>query len=203
MGFLFCMIRLESVMSIMQAYNNIRVASIFTRYENNRKRKYANCLCFCGAEYTIRYDSISRSKGCGCIVKEEYRKRLIEQNKKRANGADGQKISAYKCLMNVYKNTCAKQRGLKFELTFDAFYKLVTQDCYYCGIEPLQTATYRKTGFKVLYNGVDRLDSSLGYTEDNVVTCCKRCNYAKQDVSYESFIYWIKKVYANVIQNNL
>lgn len=29
------------------------------------------------------------------------------------------------------------------------------------------------------YNGVDRLDSSMGYTPDNCVPCCWECNNMK------------------------
>ena len=39
----------------------------------------------------------------------------------------------------------------------------------------------------VSYNGIDRLDSSLGYTKDNIVTCCKICNYAKNKMKFEDF----------------
>ena len=48
-------------------------------------------------------------------------------------------------------------------------------------------------------NGVDRIDSSLGYTIDNCVACCDKCNYAKHDLSTEDFKEWIIKIYNNLI----
>jgi hypothetical protein len=41
---------------------------------------------------------------------------------------------------------------------------------------------------------VDRVDSRAGYTEDNVVTACALCNYAKRDQPVEAFIAWAKRI---------
>ena len=45
------------------------------------------------------------------------------------------------------------------------------------------------------YNGIDRKDNFLGYTLSNVVTCCKKCNFLKRDMSYIDFINYIKQIY--------
>jgi len=50
------------------------------------------------------------------------------------------------------------------------------------------------TGY--LYNGVDRVDSNKDYTEDNVVSCCKICNYAKHTMGTYQFMDWIKRLIA-------
>ena len=47
----------------------------------------------------------------------------------------------------------------------------------------------------VCVNGIDRVDSSKGYVEDNVVSCCKYCNTAKNTMSRDEFFKWIKRVY--------
>ena len=44
-------------------------------------------------------------------------------------------------------------------------------------------------------NGLDRVDNNKGYTIDNVVPCCKRCNYAKNNQTPREFKEWVKKVY--------
>jgi hypothetical protein len=41
---------------------------------------------------------------------------------------------------------------------------------------------------------VDRLDSSCGYTLDNVVTCCTICNVAKSAMTVEEFKQWVLRV---------
>ncbi len=79
----------------------------------------------------------------------------------------------------------AKNRNIAFGLSLEDFRELVTKDCFYCSSPPLfivQTAHSR-----LAYNGVDRMDSSIGYTPGNCVTCCKPCNWMKKDMSVSEF----------------
>jgi len=50
---------------------------------------------------------------------------------------------------------------------------------------------------KFIYNGIDRIDSKLGYSADNVVSCCFFCNRAKMDRSFEDFMAWIAQLVAH------
>ncbi len=59
--------------------------------------------------------------------------------------------------------------------------KLIVAPCTYCG---------KDTG-----QGIDRIDSNRGYTDDNVCACCKTCNYMKRDLSLEDFKNHIALVY--------
>ena len=47
-------------------------------------------------------------------------------------------------------------------------------------------------GYK--YNGIDRVNSELGYELTNCVSCCISCNIAKSDHSYEEFVQLIKRI---------
>ena len=49
-------------------------------------------------------------------------------------------------------------------------------------------------------NGLDRVDSSKGYTIDNVVPCCAICNTAKNKMTQKEFKEWIKTVYENYVK---
>ena len=71
----------------------------------------------------------------------------------------------------------ADMRGYEFELNPEQFNEIVKDDCYFCD--------YRDE--KIL-NGIDRLDNDLPYTEDNVVTCCKTCNFMKNTLNESTFI---------------
>ena len=46
-----------------------------------------------------------------------------------------------------------------------------------------------------LYSGIDRIDSNLGYLENNVVPCCKFCNFMKLNLTTEDFLNRIAKIY--------
>lgn len=70
----------------------------------------------------------------------------------------------------------SKRRGFEWMLTKEQYAALLAENkCHYCrGVLP-------ETAY-----GLDRKDSTKGYTLDNVVPCCKNCNSMKNHlVSYE------------------
>jgi len=113
-------------------------------------------------------------------------------------------VSAFNRLFRDYKIK-AKKRNLPFELSKEYFEKITKYNCYYCGKEPSQVRyTHVHHGVYSIpytYNGIDRIDSSKGYTEDNVVPCCGRCNEGKMSQTKEDFLYWIKRVYEHSLTN--
>jgi hypothetical protein len=86
----------------------------------------------------------------------------------------------------------SKEKG--FGLTKEVFKKVSKMNCYYCGDPPKMVAGYKEWHPKVLINGLDRIDSSVGYYDNNVVSCCKICNLAKLDNSREDFLKWVKRI---------
>lgn len=44
-------------------------------------------------------------------------------------------------------------------------------------------------------NGIDRIDSSKGYTIDNCVSCCPLCNQMKSNIDQNMFLTQIEKIY--------
>ena len=97
------------------------------------------------------------------------------------------KKSAITTIIRAYKSG-AEKRGLSFNLSYDQVESLVTQECYYCGIKH----SSERYGF--FYNGIDRVKNDIGYEIDNVVPCCKMCNFAKRDFSKEEFLDWAIRV---------
>ena len=80
----------------------------------------------------------------------------------------------------------AKRRKIGWELTKEQFAKLIYQRCHYCGVS-------QKDGV-----GIDRRDSSIGYTYKNSLPCCSQCNYMKMAYPYDSFIQKVKDIYNNL-----
>lgn len=78
----------------------------------------------------------------------------------------------------------AKKRKLKFSLSIQFFSDNWNKECAYCG-EEIQGI------------GLDRIDNSKGYTEDNVANCCEMCNRMKLTYSKQDFIYKCKQIYDN------
>lgn len=79
----------------------------------------------------------------------------------------------------------AKERGINFSLPLELYEtQLWGKPCHYCGC-------------KIEITGLDRKDSSKGYSRDNVVPCCRRCNSQKQNKPYEQFIQEQKEAEGN------
>ena len=89
----------------------------------------------------------------------------------------------------------AKEKG--FGLTKECFRRVSVMNCYYCGAEPTQTRGYKEWHPPLTINGLDRVDPSMGYFDDNVVACCKDCNVAKLDKTEEEFLSWLKRLVAH------
>ena len=84
----------------------------------------------------------------------------------------------------------ARTRGVSWELTKEEFLGLCNSVCHYCGEPPNP------------FNGVDRYDNEEGYTVNNCVPCCKKCNFTKRTVHGEIYIKQIKKQYNHLFGNN-
>ena len=146
--------------------------------KTTHKKVYWDCQCKCGRIIPVDGTALrsGKSKGCGC---ERLNRRL----------PDG--VAAFNALYRAYEQR-ADNRGYSFDLTKDEFKKLVTYSCKYCGEIPRQEYKSKTTSF--IYNGVDRVNNSLGYSVDNCVPCCKLCNSMKERNSALIFINHCKKV---------
>jgi hypothetical protein len=109
--------------------------------------------------------------------------------------ANKSKVSAYNATyrksrpeLHAWRNYKgnAERRGIEFLLVREHFLDLVTDNCFYCTASPNPL------------NGIDRVDNSQGYTEDNVVTACRLCNRAKNDLSREKFEEWAVRLAHNI-----
>ena len=83
----------------------------------------------------------------------------------------------------------SKEKG--FDLTEQEFKELSSLNCFYCNSEPTLTKGHRSWSSYIKTNGLDRVDSSMGYLYNNVVPCCKYCNFAKSDRTVEEFNKWV------------
>jgi hypothetical protein len=83
-----------------------------------------------------------------------------------------------------YKNSAMKRNYL-FDLSQEQFDNLIQENCYICGKKSDETHT----------NGVDRFDNDIGYTVENVNSCCGECNFMKNDMDYNDFLEQLKKIF--------
>jgi hypothetical protein len=156
----------------------------------NRKKGYVywKCRCDCGKEIDARGSSLISGgiRSCGCLQK----KRAWESNSLPP------KLASLRSLYRKYKKS-ASDRKYSFNLDIEYFKKLTSSNCYYCGIEPYRINNNRtkRENEHYVYNGIDRIDNSIGYEIENCVPCCRECNVSKGERTTEEFINWIKRVH--------
>jgi hypothetical protein len=186
--------------------------------KNGRNKIMWHCRCECGNEKDIRGSNLTfgSTKSCGCLSKEgtpridkslrqydkndnvigkvcSYCKRMlpIDNYYKSSINADGYDGVCKYCTSHsprgryqVYRQA-AKIRNLDFKLTLDEFDEITKQPCQYCG-------EYNNAYFGEQYSGIDRVNSSIGYIEGNIVPCCTMCNRMKLDYATSD---WFAKMY--------
>jgi hypothetical protein len=99
----------------------------------------------------------------------------------------------------------ARFREIEFTLTRDQLEQFIYKDCAYCGRPPYQRMQLRRDvhgtgGVRIpvkwlTYTGLDRFDSSEGYTVENCIPCCGVCNKMKASLSYSEFINHIRRIW--------
>jgi 5-methylcytosine-specific restriction endonuclease McrA len=92
----------------------------------------------------------------------------------------------------------AVKRGIEWRLSPEEFLTITKKDCTYCGSPPRIYESKPNYGkgrtVKTLMNGIDRLDSSLGYVTGNVVPCCGTCNKMKMAMDESLFTIHVLKI---------
>lgn len=142
-----------------------------------------NCICDCGKEKVVYRGHLLRGVivSCGCYG--------IQRTKETFSKSPGE--SARNIVIRAYKRH-AKRRGLSWTISDSEFLSLASRNCFYCDSEP--SNSIKNSGGEFRYNGIDRMDNSKGYDLANVQPCCKRCNAAKSDMTFEQFLGWAKRV---------
>jgi len=169
--------------------------------KDKRNKHLWLCKCKCGNEKIVVSDNLSsgKSNSCGCLKKE-----FLANSGFQFRGTEDRE---YAVLKVQYSHLKRRHKNLNKDgvvIDFNTFKKLSKDKCKYCGIEYSKVLedrlSERSDGKKlsdniIKINGIDRVDSDLGYTKENSVTCCKYCNFAKHTMSEDDFYKWIRRVY--------
>jgi hypothetical protein len=161
---------------------------------SGRKRRSVLCKCKCGKELLVRVDGLfsgnkkQARKSCGCT--KNFVNGINAQSRRKPE-------SVYRFLYERYKSS-AKRRNIVFGLSRCDYDSIIKNNCHYCGSKAELKQPKRKegdlVGVPVHYNGIDRIDSNVGYEIDNCVSCCTRCNYMKSDMDVSLFTEHILKI---------
>lgn len=158
---------------------------------------YWECLCSCGKSKAVSGSSLRRKDrptvSCGCAQKEFQRSRKGKPGKRSSYGQYSLKRIRHAI------SASAKEREISFNVPDNYLMDAVFRNCFYCNAAPSNRIKSNRVGEKdICYNGLDRIDSTLGYTIDNVVTACRTCNIAKACMSQREFYEWISAAFNNL-----
>lgn len=160
------------------------------RSGKNNQHILWKCICDCGnIHYTEAYKlKRGRKKSCGCM--DSGRNPSFINNR-------GMALWNRLYLSTIKKR--AKKQGYETDINIDLFIKISSENCFYCnseGTQKLEDRIKNSEAF-ITFNGIDRINSSRGYFMDNIVSCCKHCNTAKNTLSQSDFKQLIKRIYEN------
>lgn len=175
---------------IGKTFGRLTIVS-FSHYIPKYRYNVWNCLCQCGNSIKSTTASLSRrnrpTQSCGCFRKDMVRLKC-NFNRKPVS------VANINSLFYHYKKS-ANKRDIEFFLSRDEFIYLTSKRCFYCNCPPAQVHEKKETNGAYMYNGIDRKDNNIGYLLDNCVSCCKKCNYAKRNMTVKEFKSWIVDTY--------
>jgi hypothetical protein len=148
-----------------------------------------NCICECGNNFVGNSKTLlsGLTKSCGCLSSEITTQRNKENALPYTQASFNEIYSKYK--------SKSKKRGISFDISKEDFKLLVSSNCYYSDLPPNQKFTNKnKASGEYLYNGLDRIDSNLGYTIDNVVPCVGWLNSMFKDRNVLERINQVKNI---------
>jgi hypothetical protein len=123
----------------------------------------------------IKNEAILLERAKKIVARRQEKQKLAYSN--RQNTAEPKQYKSYRLRANA--------KRIKFELSQEEFFSLIEMDCTYCG---------------GVGGGIDRKDSKIGYTKENSVPCCWKCNNMKYTHSIDNFIKHVKKIYNFILE---
>lgn len=166
-----------------QTFGRLTVVS-FSGISKSKRASWI-CQCVCGNSKTVEGKSLRNgtTKSCGCLWIESI------------SLSEGEASFNHHFL--DYK-IGAKKRNLSFLLEKEEFRKISSMPCYYCDAPPRALGSRTSNG-RFVGNGLDRVNNDEGYSNKNVVSCCKQCNIAKSTMTQKEFLTLISNIFNNRI----
>jgi len=154
-----------------------------------RTARVLSVRCDCGTEKILPFFSVfgqgQKVKSCGCIF----------QSKRPVNWKGCGDLSG-EFWGGIVKS--AEIRGVEFNLTIEeAWSRFLAQDrcCALTGMQLIMLRTrHSKLDSREHTASLDRIDSSSGYTVNNIQWVHKMVNGLKGFLSNDEFIFWCQKV---------
>lgn len=176
-----------------------RLVAIRLHHRDAKRNPFWLCRCDCGNTPIVAGSMLKRgiwvpntetaktfgTKSCGCLRRERW----------ASNTGTPKPGTAMRRIFSRYR-LHARHRNIPWQLSEDTFRRVTSSPCFYTGRPPAYVST-ADSGEVYLYNGIDRLDNSCGYTVENCVPCCGVVNMMKKSMPYSEFLQLCKEIAAH------
>lgn len=143
------------------------------------------CQCACGKKHIVTRSRLIRGKSKQC--RDCGRKVAARARSLPAGDA------ARNVVLMTYKRH-AEDRALPWQIDEALFTAVIQLPCVYCGSVPNTRCQRAHFNGAFVYSGLDRRDNTKGYTPENIVPCCKQCNWWKGNLPESVFLNHAKKI---------
>lgn len=181
----------------MEKYNDWQV--INNNFIYKKGKKFLLCECKCGRKREIYFYALTAGASKRCHSCASKNKELPQEFK---DSWKGKLIGALNATMYSHIKSKATERKLEFKVSQKYLADLFDKQNRKCALSGLDItlSTKIKNGnsdFNFITASVDRINSSLGYTEDNVQWVHKDINKMKMAYANDYFIYICKLIAQN------
>ena len=146
-------------------HKKLPITEFYTRNCNGKSYPRSKCKK-CGNKH--EYETFSKGKPL-TPGRAAYRKRHREKLKRmRLNNEDPARW------IHEDSRGNAKKKNLEHTLSKGEIERIIADGCHYCNESQIKMT-------------LDRIDNNKGYTRENVVPCCIRCNLIKRDMPQEAW----------------
>lgn len=165
-----------------------------TRSGGAGKGVYWMARCDCGNIKEVRGSeaALGKVKSCGnCQYHTEMLSDAATAGAKLRGWTKAVKLQHLRYIKSAIK------RSIEWRLSPEEFLRITKQNCNYCKDAPrLYEGKFSKKGrtLKTFMNGIDRINSALGYVDGNVVPCCGVCNKMKMAMDESAFKIQVLKI---------
>lgn len=164
-------------------FGKLRVNTLHIDNKSGKNRRYWDCTCECGQTTTKREDYLLQKldicHSCGCVSTQA----AAEVNWRGYGNITGRFFSRTR--------SRAKKHGIPLTITAqDAWEQFLKQDGR-CALTGISLEISRSLNANTSNTAsLDRIDSALGYTKDNIQWVHKNINIMKHTFHQEDFITW-------------
>ena len=180
--------KLQPATSINEIETRVKVIS-----KSFNKKTFLHMECQCGKQFSMRKDYVDRlyknNKPITCGCQRVYLEKDQHFLWSGFNDISGFYFSSFRCK--------AKRKKIIFDITIEDIWNIYLKQDKLCNLSKVPVFFSKSRKKEEQTASIDRIDSSKGYTVDNIQIVHKNINLMKNVLTQPDFVNWCKLVSMN------